>query len=224
MSVPRVARDHQVIVIGRKGSGKSVGIRHLAAHVRGRLVALNVKNDPGMSEHLLQRYDAVQVKGRPDQLRAAISKHRVVEYIFDDALSLDEADQVYRQLVKWHDLTVWLDECYGPTTSTQVARGLAQYLQHGRFKRLRHLAATQRPRHIAKPLMTEADHIVFYPLGFAAEDVDTVAANMGLKPRDLERIVATVIRDRGSLGEYAHLWYDRTRNELHRRPSVPHLQ
>ena len=223
MSEPRVNRDHQVLVIGRKGSGKSVFARHLAAHVAGRLVVLNVKNDPGLSAHLRKRYDAEQIRGNPDKLRGAIRKHRVVEYVFADALSLDEADRVYRELVKWHDLTVWLDESYGPTTSSQVARGLAQYLQHGRFKRLRHIAVTQRPRHIAKPLLTEADHIIFFPVGFAAEDVDTVAANMALKPRDLERIVATVLRDRDALGPYAHLWYDRTTNELHRRPGVPNL-
>ena len=223
MAEPRVGRDHQVLVIGRKGSGKSVACRHIAAHVRGRLIVLNVKNDPGLSAHLRKRYDAVQVKGKPDQLRKAIQRNRVVEYVFNDALDMNEADKVYRELARWSDITVWLDESYGPTTSGKVARGLAQLLQHGRFKRQRHVAATQRPRHIAKPLLTEADHIVFYPMGFAAEDFDTVAANMGLKPAELEAIVATLLRDRRALGPYAHLWYDRTTNVVHRRPGVPYL-
>jgi hypothetical protein len=211
-----------VLVIGRKGSGKSVACRYLAAHVRGQLVVLNVKNDPGLSKHLRDRYNAHQVtRGSVAGLVAALRQYRVVEYVFSDALDMDEADKVYRVLANRRDLTVWLDECYGPTTSATVARGLAQYLQHGRFKNLRHMGATQRPRHIAKPLLTEADHILFFPLGFAAEDWDTVAANMALRPRELETIVASILRDRGALGEYAQLWYDRTKNVLHRRPGVP---
>lgn len=226
MAEPRVKRDHQVLVVGRKGSGKSILIRHLSAFVRGRLVVLNVKRDPDLTDYLVDRYgeDAVAiVDGKPDKLRGAIRDKRVVVYVFQDALSIDEADRVYQQLVRWHDLTVLLDESYGPTTSARVARGLAQFLQHGRFKRLRHLAATQRPRHIAKPLLTEADHIVFFPTGFAAEDFDTVAANMALKPAELEQVVHDLLseRSRRRLGEHAHLWYDRTTNTLHMRPSVP---
>jgi hypothetical protein len=218
---PLVRRDHQVLVIGRKGSGKSIGVRFLVSGIRGRLVVLNVKNDPGLSAHLARRYEAVRIKGDPKKLHAAIRDHRVVEYVPADALGMAEFDAVYRELVKWTDLSVWLDECYGPTSSSAVARGLAQFLQHGRSRRLRHYGATQRPRHIAKPLLTEADHIVFYPFGFAAEDFNTVAANMALKESELERIVATLDRDRAALGDHACLWYDRTRNVLHRRPSVP---
>ena len=218
---PRVKADHQVLVIGRKGSGKSVACRHLTTFVRGRLVVLNVKNDPGLSAYLRERYDAVRIVGDVKALDRAIGPNRVVEYVFHDALDMDEADRVYRVVAKWCDVTVWLDECFGPTTSSKVARGLAQLLQHGRFKRQRHIAATQRPRHIAKPLLTEADHIVFYPIGFAAEDFDTVAANMAMRPKELEAVVASLLRDRAALGDHAHLWYDRTTNVLHRRPSVP---
>lgn len=228
MSEPFVARDHQIIEIGKKGSGKSYGIRYHVAPITGRLVVINVKNDPTLSAHLRHRYDAKQVKRDPKKIGAAIRDHRVVEYIPTHAHALDEFDELYLELAKWVDLTVWLDEAHGPTTSSRMSIGLTLYLQHGRSRRLRHYAASQRTKHVAKALLTEADHIVFYPAGFSPEDFPDVAQHMGLKPADLERIVRSLERDHTALGDHAHLWYERSRPGMprgivHRRPSVPML-
>lgn len=223
MPEPFVARDHQIVELGKKGSGKSMGIRYHVAPITGRLVVINVKNDPTLSAHLRHRYEAAQVKRDPKKIGAAIRKHRVVEYIPTHAHALAEFDELYLELSKWTDLTVWLDEAHGPTTSSRMSIGLTLYLQHGRSRRLRHYAASQRTRHISKALLTEADHIIFYPEGFAPTDFPDVAANMGCKPDELARIVRSLKRDRSAFGDHGHLWYDRPRNTIHRRPSVPML-
>lgn len=229
MSEPPVKPSHQVLFIGKNGSGKSIAARYVAAHVRSRMVVVNVKNDPDLTRFVRSWWgeDLVErVKGSPDQVGRALDrgKVQVVEYVMGDPADVDEADRLYGQLVHRRELTTWLDEAYGPTTSARLPRNMGVYLQHGRARNLRHLACTQRPVRIAKPLMTEAHHVVFFPRGFAASDKRVVADEMGLSVPELEHLAGALRKREAEFGRYAHLWLDRDGNHLHRRPDVPMVE
>lgn len=217
---PSVKPSHQVVVIGQKGSGKSMLGRHLFALVESQKIFVNVKSDPDIVPWLEKRYGPENVSTVHGDVDALDFKRRVLVYEPRVSTNPDEFDELYRRLVRRRNLTCDLDEAFGPTAANRVPDHLAVYLQHGRSRNLRHYAMTQRPVNIAKAIITEADHIVFFPRGFSGHDTGYVAREMGMTEKRLKHVAHQLLSQPEVFGHYGHLWYEKQTNTLHMRPSV----
>lgn len=221
MGEPVIRRSDSVAIIGRNGSGKSVLAWWLFAPVTGQKIFINVKGDEDMNRRLLERHGEDNVCIVRGDVDAIDWTKPVIVYVFRSVVSIDECDALYAALLRRSDLTIWLDEAYGPTTQARIPDHLALVLQHGRSRNLRHLALMQRPVRVAPMILTEASHIIFYPIGFNARDRDFIAAEMGETGQSLRAIIAELTTNRSRYGDYPCLWYDRRANTIYLRPSVP---
>ncbi len=220
---PEIRPSDQLLMIGKNGQGKSVLAMYYFCRVTTQKVFVNVKADPEVVPFLLARYGEENVSVATGDPLALDFRKRVLVYNMrhsNGPQAIDECDQLYRVLLGRSWLTTLLDEAAGPTTSSNVPPALAAYLQHGRSRNLRHIACTQRPVRIAKVLISEASHMIWFPRGFNADDRAFLAREMGVDQDPLRERAAEVLNVE-HFGEYGHLHYELRRHTLHRRPSVP---
>lgn len=216
---PIVKPSDQIVIVGKNGSGKSVVAQYLDAQTPGQLVIVNVKNDPALTRWAVERFGVENVSIADGRVSDMDFKKRVIVYVAKSATDQKEYDVLYRRMLQRRNLTVHLDETFGPTTSSRVPDGLGLFLQHGRARNLRHIACTQRPVHIARQVITEASHIVLFPLRFNARDLQTMGEEMSVSPGLMEDAILR-LRKSEQFGEYGHLWYEQRAHRLHLRPSV----
>lgn len=220
---PNIRPSDQILIVGKNGQGKSVLALYLFCMVKSQKICVNVKRDPDLAPFLLARYgkDNVCIAESVDQLD--FSK-RVLLYQMSHSTGpacIAEVDELYARLIRRRAMTIWLDEAYGPTESGRVPPHLSATLTQGRSRNLRHIACTQRPVRIARPLLTEAHHIVWFPRGFNAGDRKFLADEMGVDEQRLREYAASVLQEE-HFGEYGHLHYEQRKHTIHRRPVVPH--
>lgn len=216
---PQVRPSDQIVIVGKNGSGKSVVAQYLDTRTPGQIVIVNVKHDPALTAWAVERFGVEQVCIADGNVRDIDWKKRVIVYVAKSSTDMGEYDALYRRMLQRRNLTVHLDETYGPTTAARVPDGIGLFLQHGRARNLRHIACTQRPVHIARQVITEASHIVLFPVRFNARDLQTIGEEMSVSPALMERSILE-LRKTEQFGDFGHLWYEQRPHRLHLRPSV----
>jgi hypothetical protein len=224
MAQPEIRPSDQMLMVGKNGQGKSVlALYHFCWETNAQKVFGNVKMDPDVEPFLIKRYGAENVSVARGDVAQLDFRKRILLYNFEHSNGpecIAETNRLYARLLRRQHLTMLLDECAGPTTSSMVPPALAAYLQQGRSRNLRHIGCTQRPVRIAKVLISEASHIVWFPRGFNATDRKFMANEMGIDDEYL-RVLAGQVLQPDPFGDFGHIHYETRKVTLHRRPSVP---
>lgn len=202
----------RTLAIGRTGAGKSGWIRYRFRQIRSQKICIDVNN--------AESFPGV----KPARDVADIDwSQPIIHYVPRDPSDQGEFEALYRQLFKRRGIAIWLDECYGVTTASSAPKHLVLVQTQGRKFDQRHLAATQRPVHINRNLIAQADHVLLFPKnGFSRKDLVWLGDELGIERDEIEQLIAQVT-DVRRFGEYGHLHYERRVNHWHLRPSVPLL-
>lgn len=169
----------RVAIIGRSGSGKSVLLRQLMGRYP-RAVLLDPKRTADFGGWAV-------IEGA-DELRRQWPRH-VARAIVRPALLEDErawADAVLRHAYTVTRCGVGLDEIPAGVTESKPLQWLHVILTRGRELGITTLVATQRPRRIPLPVLTEAEHVIAFDL-IDTDDQDFMRRMIGAYDRPRRR-------------------------------------
>jgi len=205
-----------ILLVGRKGSGKSVIARNLYRSYPFDKLAVDVNGDaePGPDAELIRaplpRFP-IGEDGRP----------RNLHYRADpgSATYRDDLDRAIGMALYPADLLcmVWLDEIgevtTGNTTPPHLRRLLMQSRHHGPCSAL---MCGPRPKDINPLCVSQADRIYIFDLPNPM-DRQRLAENMGYPPARLNAELEETLRR----GKFWHLMYDAATHTMFRMPPVP---
>lgn len=170
-----ISYAHRTVAVGMTRSGKSEILRHLFTRMATRRVLVDPKGEWVLEGAPMHQLTAAGV----DQARAeieAIDWSAPLVHV-QPAWQGAGAREARAQLAALYDriaripgeLVVWTDEAYGVSSGSWSPGGFFNLLVAGAGRGHGHLAATQRPRNVARELFTEADHLFVVP-PLATED------------------------------------------------------
>jgi hypothetical protein len=110
--------------------------------------------------------------------------------------------------------TCWIDEAYGVSSASWAPAGLLELVTGGRGLGHGVVACSQRPRNIAKELLTEADHLMLFP-PVDVEDVKECLRGAAFLP------VAKAIELLNATPRHGFLWIDKKRQTYALAPPLP---
>jgi len=206
-----------VLLVGRKGEGKSVIARNLYRSYPYDKLAIDVNGDadPGPDAEPLRPplpwSFPVDQDGRPRNLHyRADPKSATYRDDLDRAIGLALFPQDRRSMV-------WLDEIgevtTGNTTPPHLRLLLMQSRHHGPASAL---MCGPRPMNIDPLCVSQADRIYIFDLPNPA-DRQRLAENMGYPPARLNAELEETLRR----GRFWHLVYDAETHTMYRMPPVP---
>lgn len=205
-----------ILLVGRKGSGKSVIARNLYRSYPFDKLAIDVNGDaePGVDAELIRaplpRFP-IDADGRARNLHYRVDP--------GSATYRDDLDRAIGMALYPADLPcmVWLDEIgevtTGNTTPPHLRRLLMQSRHHGPCSAL---MCGPRPKDINPLCVSQADRIYIFDLPNPM-DRQRLAENMGYPPARLNAELEETLRR----GKYWHLMYDAAAHTMFRMPPVP---
>lgn len=219
-------RSNIILIVGRKGSGKSVHARAIYDTYPYDKVVIDPTGDaePGDDKETLTPPFPRALKpsddGRPRNIHARVDPKS--DTYHDDmdravALGLYPSDR---------PAMVWIDEVgevmQANRTPPHVRLALMSSRHHGPMSLI---MAGPRPMHISPLSISQSDRIVIYDLP-NPKDVQRLAENMGYSTPALQKhVIATARRNReekeAGADPFWHLLFDREQQQLYRMPPVP---
>jgi energy-coupling factor transporter ATP-binding protein EcfA2 len=202
-----IGYGQRVLAVGMNGSGKSELVRWLWSNIANRRALVDPKGEwrvPGVPRVTLTAttlddafaevaervdVDAPVVHVRPAWLGQPGSKEQLTALY----AALDRVKG---------PLTVWTDEAYAVSSASWAPPGLLELQVGSRSRGHGHYVATQRPRNIAKELLTEADHVFLFPPLDVEDLVESRRGMPFLTQADALALTADV-------PEHGYLWVDR---------------
>lgn len=207
-----------ILVIGRKGSGKSVNARETFRAWPG--VDKLVIDPTGDASSGLPAEQTVH--RLPDRLPDPPKRgeHVVLRWVADPA-SPSYADDLDRALglalwPKQRRVLVWVDEAGEVFPAGRAGPNARTVLQQSRHWYVSLIAATPRPINIDPLLLSQADRVVIYDLPHP-RDRERVAASIGVEPK----VLAAELDATRMMGPYWFLLYDAREHALYRCPPLP---
>jgi DNA helicase HerA-like ATPase len=201
----RILPSDRLLLVSSTGAGKSTLAAYLFSQFRSQRVLVDPKN-----EWTLRGGASVRGIGTLARELDRAPLVRFVPATGDRA----ETEALYAELFQRRRLVVWTDEAYAVSEASWCPRGLRLLQTQGRALELGHIVCTQRPRNIARELLTEAEHIFVFRHGLAADDLHAVSLELGLSRDELRA-------ELGRLEPYGFLWFDRRLQHLGACPPLP---
>jgi DNA helicase HerA-like ATPase len=154
----KLRANERVLIAGKTGSGKTYAARQLLSGVR-RLVVIDSKATlTDWNLHEPQAWDWYQFgKGKP-------GRFRILAPIVDNPELWYET--LFERLYYIGDLTLYIDEAYQVTSSSQPQKWLRALYTRGRELGIGVWASTQRPASIPVILISEAETILTFRLNW----------------------------------------------------------
>lgn len=202
-----IGYGQRVLVVGMQGSGKSELVRWLWSQLDNRRVLVDSKREwrvPGVDRVTLtaQTLDEAiaEVAERVD-LEAPVLHVRPAW--LGQPGSKEQLTALYGALDRIRGpLTVWTDEAYAVSSASWAPPGLLELQVGARARGHGHFVATQRPRNIAKELLTEADHVFLFP-PLDVEDLVESRRGMPFLPQQ------QALELTADVPQHGYLWVDR---------------
>jgi hypothetical protein len=197
----------RTLAVGMTRSGKSTLLAWFFANLRVRRALVDPKGEwqlAGVPRVDLAAHDAA---GAEAEVKAKLDPAAPLFHVKPAWLGQPGSREQLTALYAFLDrlrgpLTVWTDEAYGVSNASWAPPGLLSLQVAGAGRGHGHLVATQRPRNIAKELVTEADHVFIFP---PLDTEDLIESRRGLpflKQGDAIELA-------GEVPEYGYLWADR---------------
>jgi hypothetical protein len=207
MSEARIAPNQRVVAVGMTRSGKSELLRYLFSVMRTRRVLVDPKGEwrvPGVTCHALT---AETKEGAVEQVKA-IDWSQPIVHVHPTWQGWEQLAALYGAIgrLPW-PVVVWTDEAYGVSSAQRRPPGLIQLQVAGGGRGHGQLIATQRPRNIARELLTESEHIFIFR-GLSEPDVLAALEGAPFLPPD------QAIELHRALPQYGYLWVDRIRGQV----------
>ncbi len=211
-------KNQIVLIIGRKGSGKSVNAREL---FRGWPGIDKLVIDPtGDASSGLPAEQTVHrlPEALPDPPRKG--QHVVLRWVADPG-SKSYAEDLDRALglalwPKNRRVLVWVDEAGELFPANRTGPNGRTVLQQSRHWFVSLIAATPRPVTIDPLLLSQADRVVIYDLP-NPNDRRRVAESIGIEPT----VLAAELDATRAMGKHWFMLYDAHAHELYRVPPLP---
>jgi hypothetical protein len=201
-----VAFNDRSLFIGKTLSGKSTLARWFWGQMIGaRRVCVNVKGSPGIGVPPVFDVGAIDWTAP------------VVNYVPRE-ITPKAFEDLYAAILEHGGATnVWLDEAYGPTTGSSAAPSLIRVQTQGASLGIGHTVCSQRPKDIAVPLRTEAEHIFMVVPPISYDDLGALAREVSYidgqpcGPRELADMLREVQQQ---YGDHAAVWWQRGTGEI----------
>lgn len=211
-------RPQLILIVGRKGSGKSVVARSLFSDWPADKIAVDVNGDadPGpdaerVTPPLDTRMPGPREDGRPRLLHVRIDPgDPSYREQLDQAAALVLYPQTRPALI-WYD--EWA-EVAGPNNLGPNARRLLMQSRHYQSSAI---MCCPRPKNIDVLSAAQADYVYMFDLP-SPHDRERLADTMGWPPRALSEALDVTARR----GPHWHLRYDARAHELVRCPPMPY--
>jgi hypothetical protein len=202
-----IGYGQRVASVGMNGSGKSELLRFLFSQLNVRRALVDSKGEwrlPGVQRVTLTAQTLDEARAEIDErVDLAAPLIHVRPAWLGQPGSKEQLAALYGALDRIRGpLTVWTDEAYAVSSSTWAPPGLLELQVGSRARGHGHFVATQRPRNVAKELLTEADHVFLFP---PLDTEDLRESRRGMPFLDQDRAV-TLGRE---LPRYGYLWADR---------------
>ncbi|MFT3871021.1 MAG: hypothetical protein QM714_00005 [Nocardioides sp.] len=206
-----------LLVIGRKGSGKSVFAREVFIswpYIDKFVIDPTGDADPGPG--------ATTIRTLPAQLPEGIRKgdFKTTRWIADPSSKTyrEDLDRAVGLALypKHRRVLLWVDEAGEVFPAGRTGPSARTLLQQSRHWYASLIACTPRPVTIDPLLLSQADRVVIYDLPHP-RDRERVAAGIGVPPGDLNR----ALDETRARGPHWYLLYDARAHELYRCPPLP---
>lgn len=212
-----------VLIVGRRGSGKSYLARRLfdtypydslVLDITGDLwrdfVADGTKDDPDL---VLTRLTAPMPARLPEPDDEGRRQIFVLGPDMGDAGALDDVDRCIGLALRRGRMLVWMDEIGVICPIGRTGPNMRRYLHHGRHHEMTGLACGPRPIDIDPLVLSQADHVFCFPLANPA-DRRRVADSIGWEPKEFDAAVH-------DLRPHEFLLWTGDTNELLHMPPLP---
>lgn len=158
-NLPKVESGKRALVLGKTGSGKTVGGAWLLSRSPGHWVILNSKYDELLSKL------GPSVSWQTDDILKGLKKNRVV-VAHPNTYEADELDNVLLDLTETRQpISVFVDELlYLHKGNGRAGQGLLGLLTRGRSRKQSFIGCTQRPAFISNFCYSETDYFAAYNL------------------------------------------------------------
>lgn len=225
MSDPLIDPDKgaHVLLVGRKGSGKSHAARVLFDSYPYDSLVLDVTGDlwrDFMDEGLQHDPDVRLVKLEtplPARLPGPDEKGRRQIFVLvpdmGDDHALDNLDRAIGLALRRGRMLIWFDEVGVIAPAGRTQPNMRRYLHHGRHHQITGLACGPRPIDVDPLVVAQSDHAFIFALANPA-DRRRVADNIGWEPKTVDAAVH-------DLGEHEFLHWHGLSGDLTHYPPLP---
>lgn len=205
-----------IMIVGRKGQGKSVLARRLFDSFPYDRVILDVTGDIGRD--LTNEGMPFQRLTSPLPVRLPAGEQgRPVTAVYAPDMgneeSYDDLDRALGLAIRKGRTLAWIDEIGTLTSRGRTPPNLRRALHHGRHHQLTLLMCGPRPMDIDPLCLSQSDHVFVFDLPNPA-DRKRVADCIGWPPEAFARAV-------GDLGDHEFLWWNTVEQTLTHMPPLP---
>jgi hypothetical protein len=220
-------RSNIILIVGRKGSGKSVHARTIFDSYPYDRIVIDPSGDadPGPGKELLTPpFPSHFPTGDHGERRTIHARVDPQASTYRDDMDRAVAMGLFpsdRRTLVWADEVGELMQANSTPPHTRLALMSSRH-----YGPMSLVMAGPRPMHISPLSISQADRVVIYDLP-NPDDVDRLAKNMGYAPAKLRRAVAVTEsrnadeRMTGSGDDFWHLVFDGRSRRLYRMPPVP---
>jgi hypothetical protein len=207
-----------VIVLGRKGTGKSHFALNTASAWPGKILVIDVTNDVA-PELTRMRVEYHRVKSVPAKwpMDEEDKPYRVVVWKPDSASTsfYGDVDRAFSLAFSTGSVMVWVDEVHTccPQEKFLQQPSLRRVLVEGRHRRVSLLACGPRPVYINRLWLSQSDHVVMFSVP-QLDDRRAVVDNLGYDRQHVEAMHA-------ELREHEYLWFNQRRQQVTHYPAMP---
>lgn len=209
-------KGSHIMIVGRKGQGKSVLARRLFDSFPYDRVILDVTGDIGRDLGEEGVPFARLTSPLPVRLPQGEQGRPVLAVYAPDMGSEESYDELDRALglaIARRRTCAWIDEIGSVTTRGRTPPNLRRALHHGRHSQLTLIMCGPRPMDIDPLCLSQSDHVFVFDLPNPA-DRKRVANSIGWPPEAFDRAVH-------DLGDHEFLWWDVIAQELRHMPRLP---
>jgi hypothetical protein len=201
-----IRANDRVFLCSSTRSGKSTVAAYLFSQFRCQRVLVDPKAE--------WRIRGARTVRTPDDLAAELERSATVHFVparFDRREFEDLYDVLFQEA---RDRLIWTDELQAVCLDGWAPRALRMLQTQGAAMRLGHIGCGTRPRRMPREILTEADHILVFEKGLAADDAQDIAREMDVSLEELRSLLA-------ELPPFGFLWYQRRSKSLHIADALP---
>ncbi len=213
-------RSNFILIVGRKGSGKSeLGARYFATYPHDRLV-IDPTGDVVPPDGTVTLREPIPVRFEDHPVVDRDGKRIQTSYRYHpdvgDPTHEDEVDRAVGMCFHHprRRSALWIDEVdVVAPNAARLRPNMHRALKQGRHKGMTLIVCGIRPMAINPLFLSQADYVATFTLP-NPDDRKRVSSSIGVEPREFDRL-------QGQLDDYEFLWCDVRQHTITHCPPIP---